>query len=58
MNSKEFHFCSCGKLAYIQRLNEAGIIEYLCLQHIDEKVRQAIYGEAIIPIYADARNIN
>ena len=38
------NFCSCGKLAYIQRLNSLGILEYLCLEHIDEKTRMAIYG--------------
>ena len=46
MNFGEFHFCTCGKLAYIQRLNSFGIMEYLCLEHIDEKVREAIYADA------------
>ena len=38
------NFCTCGKLAYIQRLNSLGILEYLCLEHIDQKTREAIYG--------------
>ena len=40
------NFCTCGKLAYIQRLNSLGILEYLCLEHIDQKTKEAIYGEA------------
>lgn len=48
--------CFCGKPYYIKRLNEAGTMEYLCLQHIDEKIKQAIYGEVIIPIYANIRS--
>ena len=42
----KMNFCTCGKLAYIQRLNSFGIMEYLCLEHIDEKVREAIYADA------------
>ena len=38
------NFCTCGKLAYIQRLNSLGILEYLCLEHIDQKTKEAIYG--------------
>ena len=40
------NFCTCGKLAYIQRLKMDGTMEYLCVEHIDEKVRQAIYADA------------
>lgn len=40
------NFCICGKLAYIQRLNSLGIIEYLCVEHIDELSKKAIYAES------------
>ena len=40
------NFCTCGKLAYIQRLNSLGIMEYLCVEHIDEKLKKAIYQES------------
>ena len=39
------NFCSCGKLSYIQRLNSLGILEYLCLEHIDQKTKEAIYND-------------
>ena len=38
------NFCTCGKLAYIQRLNTLGVLEHLCLEHLDQKSRDAIYG--------------
>lgn len=39
------NFCTCGKLAYIQRLNSLGIMEYLCIEHIDQKTKEAIYAD-------------
>ena len=39
------NFCICGKLAYIQRLNSLGIMEYLCVEHIDQKFKEAIYQD-------------
>ena len=30
--------CFCGKPYYVKRLNEAGVMEYLCLQHLEEMI--------------------